>query len=240
GGCAAVPASLAAPRRDHAAVLLPNNNAVLIVGGSSAGNELSTAETFTPWTTTFAATGSPAAASQQAAVSALNQNGLLLMAGGSSAGTSLTAAQLYGFATVKTDAADYAPGSVVTITGTGWQPGETVTLTLVESPDYDTHPPMTAVADGQGNITNSEFSPDLHDLNIRFYLTAVGSQSGFQAQNTFTDANKPTSTILFPANNGSYNAASWSGTISGTGSFDPGTTRPPAAVTINPNAPTNR
>src|SRR5262249_12997340 len=185
GGCAAVPASLAAPRRDHAAVLLPNNNAVLIVGGSSAGNELSTAETFTPWTGTFAVTGSPAAALQQAAVSALNQNGLLLMAGGSSAGAPVSSAELYGFATVKTDLADYAPGSIVTITGTGWQTGETVTLTLVESPYYDTHPVMTAVADGQGNITNTDFSPDVHDVGIRFYLTASGNQS--QAQTTFTD-----------------------------------------------------
>jgi hypothetical protein len=189
GGFAAAGATLAAPRRDHAATLLPNNNAVLIVGGTSAGNELKTAETFVPWNTTFAATGSPAVARQKAAVSALNQDGLLLMAGGSSAGTPVSSAELYGFATVKTDAADYAPGSVVTITGTGWQPGETVTLTLVESPYYDTHPVMTAVADGQGHITNSGFSPDEHDIGVRFYLTAAGQSSGYSAQNMFTDGN---------------------------------------------------
>src|SRR5207245_6942425 len=40
-------------------------------------------------------------------------------------------------ATVMTDQADYAPGSIVTITGSGWQPGETVTLQLVESPLID-------------------------------------------------------------------------------------------------------
>ena len=109
------------------------------------------------------------------------------MAGGSSAGTPVSSAELYGFATVKTDQADYAPGELVTITGSGWQPGETVTLTLVESPLLDTHPVMTAVADGQGHITNSSFSPDEHDFDVRFYLTAVGGQSGFQALNTFTD-----------------------------------------------------
>ena len=240
GAFLAVASGLAAPRRDHSAILLANNNAVLIVGGTSSGNEVATSEMFLPWTGAFVATGSPSTARQQAAVSALGRDGLLLVAGGSSAGAPLNSAELYAFATVKTDAADYAPGTVVAITGTGWQPGETVTLNLVESPDFDTHPPLTAVADGQGNITNSEFSPDIHDLNIRFFLTAVGSQSGFQAQNTFTDANKPTSTIAFPANNGSYNAASWSGAISGTGSFDAGSTGRAIGVSIKRNGTTNR
>ncbi|HET8966247.1 MAG TPA: hypothetical protein VFN20_08530, partial [Candidatus Acidoferrum sp.] len=188
GGFVPVASSLAAPRRDHAAMLLPNNNSVLIVGGTSAGNELNTAETFAPWTGAFAVTGAASVARQHSAMSALNEDGLLLMAGGTSAGTPVSSAELYGFATVKTDAADYAPGSVVTITGTGWQPGETVTLTLVESPLFDTHPVMTAVADGQGRLTNTEFSPDEHDVGIRFFLTAVGNQSGTQANNTFTDA----------------------------------------------------
>jgi YDG domain/Kelch motif/Galactose oxidase, central domain len=187
GGFAVVASNLAAPRRDHAAILLPNNNAVLIVGGTSVGNEVGTAETFAPWTGRFSATGSPAILRQQAAVSGLKQDGLLLMAGGSSGGTPVSSAELFGFATVKTDKADYAPGEVVTITGSGWQPGETVTLTLVESPLEDTHPVITTVADGQGHITNADFAPDEHDFNIRFYLTAVGGQSGYQALNTFTD-----------------------------------------------------
>src|SRR5207253_4388984 len=88
-------------------------------------------------------------------------------------------------ATVMTDQADYAPGTIVTITGSGWQPGETVTLTLVESPLIDTHPVMTAIADATGNIFNDQFSPDQYDVSVKFYLTAVGSQSGVQAQNTF-------------------------------------------------------
>src|SRR5207245_5339858 len=74
----------------------------------------------------------------------------------------------------------------VTITGSGWQPGETVTLTLVEPPLIHTHPTLTAVAHGHGNIVNSQFVPDSHDFSIKFYLTASGSQS--QAQMTFTDA----------------------------------------------------
>jgi hypothetical protein len=91
-------------------------------------------------------------------------------------------------ATVMTDQSDYAPGQIVTITGSGWQPGETVTLQLVESPLIDTHPDLSAVADADGNIFNNEFSPDQHDLNITFALTATGNTSGLQAQTTFTDA----------------------------------------------------
>src|SRR5205814_6735606 len=118
-------------------------------------------------------------------------DGLLLLAGGAG----LKSAELHGFATVKTDKGDYAPGQIVTITGSGWQPGETVTLTLVESPLVDTHPVMTAVADSVGKIVNTDFSPDIHDVSIRFYLTAVGSISGTQAQNTFTDAQKDTLSV---------------------------------------------
>jgi hypothetical protein len=187
--------SLAVPRRDHAAFLLPNNNSVLIVGGTSSSNEVATAEMYIPSTGAFAPTGSPAAARQHATGNLLKQDGILFLAGGSNSTGTLSSAELYGFATVKTDKADYAPGTVVTITGSGWQPGETVTLTLVESPLIDTHPVMTAIADSMGKIVNTDFSPDVHDISIRFYLTAVGSISGIHAQNTFTDALQTTTTL---------------------------------------------
>src|SRR4029077_6038044 len=108
-------------------------------------------------------------------------DGRLLIAGGTSA-----SAELYGFATVKTDAADYPPGSTVNITGSGWQPGETVTLTLVESPLIDTHGPYPVVADSNGSISDSSFVTDAYDVGIRFYLTAVGSLSGSHAETAFT------------------------------------------------------
>src|SRR5882724_7678673 len=180
--------SLAAPRRDHVAFLLPNNNSVLIVGGTSSSNEIATAEIFVLSTGTFIATGSPATARQHAAGSALKQDGILFLAGGSNSTGTLSSAELYGFATVKTDQADYSPGSIVTITGSGWTPGETVTLSFLESPLIDTHPALTAIADSTGHIHNNQFSPDSHDLFIRFYLTAAGQTSGLQAQTTFTDA----------------------------------------------------
>ena len=87
-----------------------------------------------------------------------------------------------------TDQRDYAPGTTVTMTGTGWAPGETVTIELVEDPLIDTHATLTAVADQSGNWTNSEFSPDEHDISVRFVVTATGGTSGMRAQTTFTDA----------------------------------------------------
>src|SRR5881296_1262272 len=94
-----------------------------------------------------------------------------------------------GAATVKTDQADYAPGQVVTITGSGWQFGEVVSLVLHEDPAIDTHPTLTATADASGHIFNNEFAPDAHDVGVRFYMTATGQTSGSVALATFTDDN---------------------------------------------------
>jgi large repetitive protein len=183
--------NLATPRSGHNAFLLPNNNSVLIVGGTSGGADLNSAELYFPWADSFQTTGAMTTARPGMTGSALGLDGRFLATGG----TNLASTELYGFATVKTDAADYPPGSTVTITGSGWQPGETVALTLVESPLFDSHGPYDVIADGNGNISDSSFVPDEHDLNIRFYLTAVGSQSGAQAQNTFTDAKPNTVTV---------------------------------------------
>src|SRR5439155_2015847 len=50
-------------------------------------------------------------------------------AAGVKAATAVASGQkLYGTGTVKTDKDDYPPCQTVTITGIGWQPGETVTL----------------------------------------------------------------------------------------------------------------
>src|SRR6266850_4309148 len=212
--------ALATARAGHLAFLLPHNNNVLIVGGTSNGVSISSAELFTTWQGTFSATGSLSTARSNAAGSAMRQDGLLLVAGGKDAATppnALASTEVYGFATVKTDKADYAPGEIVTITGSGWQPGETVTLSFLESPLIDTHPNLTAVADSNGNISNNQFVPDAHDFGILFYLTAVGQTSARQAQTTFTDA-KPNKITAVGAQSPSPvpagNSATYSVTVS--------------------------
>src|SRR5438876_4870801 len=91
-------------------------------------------------------------------------------------------------ATVATDKADYAPGENVVITGSGWEPGETVVLILHEDPELDPDLQLTAFADENGDFTNTDFSVDVFDIGVTFTLTATGGSSGLTEQMTFTDA----------------------------------------------------
>ena len=115
---------------------------------------------------------------------------------------------------MKTDKADYAPGEIVTFTGSGWQPGETVRLTVSEDADSHFDFEFTAVADDHGNIVNQDFFPredDIyHHMGMRFYAVARGIAS--DAQTTFTDAG--TLTITF--------AGDGSGSVSGSGAGNSG------------------
>ena len=71
-------------------------------------------------------------------------------------------------ATVATDRLDYPPGDTAIITGTGFQPGETVTLQVLHidmgvdslgtDPQY--HQPFTTVADSNGNIYATWWVPN--------------------------------------------------------------------------------
>jgi uncharacterized repeat protein (TIGR01451 family) len=103
-----------------------------------------------------------------------------------------TSASSGGIATVATDQEDYSPGETVHVTGTGWEPGETVSLLFHEDVDPPIHPDrtLTAVADESGQISNQEYLIDEEDDGIQFILTATGLTSSRTAQTTFTDGNK--------------------------------------------------
>ena len=100
-------------------------------------------------------------------------------------------AEKYRFATIKTDKDDYPPGQQALISGSGWQPGETVSLLFQEDPAVHPDYLLQVVADQNGDIYWDQWAPDGHDLGVRFYLTAQGSQS--RAQMTFTDSRTITS-----------------------------------------------
>src|ERR1043165_9681355 len=91
-------------------------------------------------------------------------------------------------AKISTDKLDYSPGTPVVITGSGWTPGEGVTITLHEDPLLEQDSSWVVMADGFGNFTSSVFAPDEMDIGTRFVLTADGGTSGMRAQATFTDA----------------------------------------------------
>src|SRR5439155_6369053 len=89
----------------------------------------------------------------------------------------------------------YPPGATVTITGTGFTPGETVTLQVLHldtNGDNDTsaaHQPWTVTADASGNISTTWLvPPDQDELGAMLKLTADGQTSLLHAETTFTDA----------------------------------------------------
>jgi hypothetical protein len=92
-------------------------------------------------------------------------------------------------ATVQTDRDDYFPPDTVLITGSGWEPGETVSLLFQEDVTPAVHPDvvMSTVADAEGGIRHQQFAIDSADIGVRFTLTATGQTSGRTAQATFTD-----------------------------------------------------
>lgn len=215
--------SLRTARSGHTAVLLPNNNQVLIAGGIVNGAPAASAELYADWRDGFRAVPTSMSQARTGAVGgAMPYHNLAFVGGGGS-----TSGEYFGYATVKTDRDDYWPGETVTITGSGWQPGETVTLKISE--DADTHNDFTytAVADAQGNIINTQFAPIenevFHHFGMRFYLTATGAAS--TALNTFTDGN---STITGTVRDSATNAPIPNATVSCAGGCND-----PASTTTN-------
>jgi len=118
--------------------------------------------------------------------------GMLLFA---LAPTSKTGAQT---ATITTDQTDYPPGSTVYITGSGFQPNETVTLQVLHydvNGDNDTssvHQPWTVMADADGNVSSTWLVPlDQDELGATLLLTAdqaaTDTHTAIHAETTFTD-----------------------------------------------------
>ena len=180
-GAVELASGLQGGRRGHVALRLPENNGVLIAGGTASGQPLQSAEVFKPTSGFFVITEMTAFGHVSPAASSTATPGQAVLAGGD--GTN--AAELFHYATVKTDKDDYAPFTPVVVTGSGWVPGEIVTLHFVELPDIDNHQPIAVVADANGNITNSQFFPDWHDIGVTFFLTATGQES--EALTTFKD-----------------------------------------------------
>jgi len=108
---------------------------------------------------------------------------------------SFISAKAFSQAFVHTDQQDYAPGSTVYITGSGFTANETVTLQVLHVGDGDdeisaAHQPWTITADAGGNINATWLVPaDEDEVGATLQLTATGQTSGLVAQTTFTDAN---------------------------------------------------
>ena len=182
---------LAQARRDPIAIRLPKNNSVLIVGGILAGAPTQWTELYRPWAGNFNLASrlktaisefTPSASLNEprghAAAAALAREGELLVSGGEGKAS----AEIYAYSTIDTDKPQYASGDPVTISGSGWQPGETVTLRIQEDPKVNEDRVVTTAVGSDGNLTPSTFNVKTQSGLV--YVTAVGSLS--QGQTRFS------------------------------------------------------
>src|SRR6266403_5594592 len=114
--------------------------------------------------------------------------------------------------TLTTDHEDYAPYSYVYFHGTGFEPGETVNMIVVElSPNPAAFQPWNVVADQSGEFNTSWYIFSEQFLGTKLQATATGQSSQLTATATFTDGNaangdgtesvSPASVITSSANN---------------------------------------
>ena len=131
-----------------------------------------------------------------------SRNQALVAGGINSTGQILNSAKLVSSskASVTTDKTDYAPGQIVTITGSGFQANEQVDIYFHEFPEEYPDVFLSATANQQGNFVVSEFAPQQIDLGRIFTLTAIGKSSGFTAQTSFKDAKGTITTIASDIN----------------------------------------
>jgi len=95
-------------------------------------------------------------------------------------------------ATLTTDQQDYPPYSYVYIAGTGFAPGETVNMIVVElDPIQQSFQPWDVVADENGNINTSWYIFTEELIGATMQVTATGQTSNLTASATFTDAAAP-------------------------------------------------
>lgn len=144
-----------------------------------------------------------------------SRNQALVSGGITSAGQVLNSAILLksSAASITTDKTDYAPGQIVTITGSGFQPNEQVNIYLHEFPEEYPDIFLSATANQQGNFVAADFAPQSIDLGRIFTLTAIGQTSGFVAQTPFKDNKNVTLTLT----------GTGTGTVTSTTTYSPQT-----------------
>src|SRR5215212_7364823 len=117
---------------------------------------------------------------------------LLALGGTAMAITADTSGNTAPTPTIQSDKADYAPGELVTLTGSGWQAGESVNIVVNDDVGQTWNRNVNVTADASGNITDQFNLPDW--FVATYTVTATGVTSG-TATHTFTDA-LPSTTVV--------------------------------------------
>ncbi|MDX6411096.1 MAG: hypothetical protein QOE91_612, partial [Gaiellaceae bacterium] len=137
----------------------------------------------------------------------------VLFAGGAVAATDGSGAP----PTIVSDKGDYVPGEIVTLTGSGWQPGETVHLVVNDDQGKTWSHSADVVADDSGGVSDQFQLPGW--FVAVYSITATGSSSG-TITSSFTDAalkatiDSAVPSLLGPAN--SFTDVTWHANGNGT------------------------
>src|ERR687894_1618346 len=138
--------------------------------------------------------------------------------------------------TVQSDEDDYAPGETVTLTGSNWQPGESVHINVNDDEGSTWSRNVDVTADENGAIRDEFQLPDW--LVATYKVTATGTQSGV-ATTSFTDGNivikaAPPGTT-FNGTFTEYNGTNCTGTVTSSVSRSSTDTPPDPVGSVNSN-----
>ena len=86
--------------------------------------------------------------------------------------------------TIQSDKADYSSGELVTLTGSNWQPGESVNIVVNDDAGQTWNRNVNVTADQSGNISDSFNLPDWF---VATYSVKATGASGAIATTSFTD-----------------------------------------------------
>jgi hypothetical protein len=86
--------------------------------------------------------------------------------------------------TIQSDKEDYAPGATVTLTGSNWQPGESVNIVVNDDVGQSWSRNVNVTADDNGNISDSFQLPNTF---VATYSVKATGASGAVATSSFTD-----------------------------------------------------
>lgn len=94
-----------------------------------------------------------------------------------------------GTATIFVGKSQYKPGEVIAVRGDGWEPLESVTLTLQKERDGVVVGEVVVYtfATAEGTVSHSGLSPAEGDINMYYTLVAKGGTSERLAATNFTD-----------------------------------------------------
>src|SRR5215218_615681 len=106
--------------------------------------------------------------------------------------------------TIQSDKADYAPGELVTLTGSGWVPGESVNVVVNDDVGQTWNRNVNVIADPSGNITDQFNLPNT--FVAAYSVTATGSSG--TVTTSFTDARVVTTATLNGGNSVNVQAGS--------------------------------